>query len=186
SHVSRHPHTRKHARRKAGCADRTRRAVEHRTVRRSAAAEVMALHQASESAALAHPDHINLVLGLELIHQNLIAGLQIVIARTEPELAQELRTFHTGLLQMSGGRLVDALRLDELDQSELDRVVAISGRRLTLDHHTWTGLEQRHRHDLPIRPEHLRHSNLFTQNAWSHIKSSQLPVFSSQQRYQPS
>ena len=46
-----------------------------------AAAEVMALHHAREPAALADADHVHLVLGLELIHQHLVARLQIVVAR---------------------------------------------------------------------------------------------------------
>ena len=45
-----------------------------------AAAEMMALHHAREAAALADADHVHLFLGLELIHQHFVAGLQIVVA----------------------------------------------------------------------------------------------------------
>src|SRR5207248_3939574 len=73
-----------------------------------------------------------------------------------------------GLLQAARGGLVDALRLNELDQAELHRIVSVGGRRLALHHHARTRLQQRDRHHLPIGPENLRHSNLLTKDSWTH------------------
>ena len=72
---------------------------------------------------------------------------------------------------MAGGRLVDARRLDELKQAELHRVVAVGGGRLALHHHARSRFQQRDRHYLPVRPEHLRHSDLFAKNSWTHVNS---------------
>src|SRR4051794_24350098 len=50
-HVSSHTHARKHPGWEAGSPNGTRRAVEHGTVRAAAAAKMMALHHAGETAA---------------------------------------------------------------------------------------------------------------------------------------
>src|SRR5207244_11539235 len=88
------------------------------------------------------------------------------------------RALDTGLLHAARRGLIDALRLDELDQTELNRIVAVRGRRLALHHHARPGLEQSNRHHLSIRPEHLRHSNLLAKNSWSH--KNKLSAFSVQ------
>src|SRR5262249_53233281 len=144
AHVTGHAHARYDARRIARGADRTRRAVEHRTVRAFAAAKVMALDKTREAAALADADHIDLVLRLELIDQDFIAGLQVARSAVEPELTDELGALDSGFLQVPGGWLIEACRLDKLKQSELDSIVAVGGRRLALHHHAWTRLEQSH------------------------------------------
>ena len=48
--------------------------------RRIAAAEVMPLDDARESAALADADHVHFVVGLELVGQNAVARLQVAFA----------------------------------------------------------------------------------------------------------
>ena len=62
--------------------------MEHRAVRRIAAAEMMALHEAGESAALADADHIHLVVRLELVDQDAVARLEVAVA-VELKLALE-------------------------------------------------------------------------------------------------
>ena len=49
--------------------------MEHGTVRAFATAEVMAFDHTGEALALADANDINLVFGLELIYQHLVAGL---------------------------------------------------------------------------------------------------------------
>src|SRR5262249_8870893 len=66
-------------------------------------------------------------------------------------------------------RLIDAAFLDVFHQSELHRVITVRGGRLALRHHARTRLEQRHRHGLAVRPEHLRHSDLFAKDSWTHL-----------------
>src|ERR1035441_9364779 len=155
-----------------GGADGTGRAVEHGSVRAFAAAEMVALDHAGEPAALADADHIHLVLGLELIHQHLVAGLEIVVAGAQRELAHELGALHAGLLEMAGGGLVDAPRLHEFEQAQLHRVIAVGSGRLALHHHAGTRLQQRHRHGLSVRPEHLRHSYFLAKDSWAHLLKS--------------
>ena len=75
--------------------------MEHRPVRRIAAAEVMALHHAREATALADADHVHFFVGLELVGQHAVARLQVAVdAVAQPELAQELHAFGAGLLQV--------------------------------------------------------------------------------------
>src|SRR6185369_14477957 len=150
--------------------DRAGGAMEHRSVRAFAAAEMMPLDDAGEPAALADADDVHLVPGLELVHQHLVAGLQIAGAAVEAKFANELRSLHPGLLQMPRRRLVDAGRLDEFEQAELHRVVAVGGGRLALHHHARSGLEQSDRNHLPVRPEYLRHADLSSKNSWTHKK----------------
>src|SRR6266436_4795859 len=52
---------------KAGSADRARSAMEHRTVRSRTAFKMMALDDAAEALALADPDHVHFLSGLELV-----------------------------------------------------------------------------------------------------------------------
>ena len=141
-------------------------------MRALAAAEVMALDHAGEAAALADPDHVHLVLGLELIDQHLVARLQIarawVAGLAETKLPDELRARHSGLLQVPCRGLVNPRRLDELEQTELHRVIAVGGRRLPLDHHARPRFEQSDRHDLAIGPKNLSHPDLFSKNSWTH------------------
>ena len=81
--------------------------MEHGSVRSFAAAEMMALDHAGESATLADPDHVHHIFGLELVDQNFVPGLQVAVAAIELEFADELRAFHSGFLQMTGGWLVN-------------------------------------------------------------------------------
>src|ERR1017187_119678 len=169
AHVAGHAHPRHHARGVTGSADGTGSAMEHRPVGAFAAAEVMALHQAGEAAALADADHVHLVLRLELVHQHLVAELEIVVAGPQLELAQELAAFRASLFEMTRGGFVDPLRLDELHQAELHGVIPVRGGRLALHHRARTRLEQGDRHRLSVGPEHLRHSDFFTENSWTHM-----------------
>ena len=104
--------------------------MEHGTMAGGTAAEVMALHQAGETAALTQADHIDNVVRLKLIRKNAVAGLQVAIATVEPELALKLHAFGAGLLQVPGIGLVGLLCI--LDQTELNGIITIRGRCLAL------------------------------------------------------
>jgi hypothetical protein len=116
-------------------------------------------HQARKSAALAHADDIYLVSGLELIHQNPVALLQVVVTGPQPHFSQELDSFRAGFLQVAGKRFRGARGLCEFHQAELHRVVTVSGGRLALDHHAGSRLEQRDWNDLAVGAKYLRHSD---------------------------
>src|SRR3982751_5743833 len=97
--------------------------------------EVVPLDDTRKAAALAHADHIHFVFRLELVYENAVARLQVAVAAVQLELADKENTFGAGLLQMAPLRLRHAVLLSELDESELDGVVSVAGRRLALDHH---------------------------------------------------
>src|SRR5207245_9970395 len=73
--VARHAHTWEHPGWEAGRADRTRRAMEHRSMTIVTPAKVMALHEARKAAAFADSDDVDLILRLEFVDQHSNAGL---------------------------------------------------------------------------------------------------------------
>src|SRR6185437_13763257 len=166
SHATRHFHTGKHARGETRRADRAGRTVKHGAVRRWTAAKVMALHQAGKAAALARADHIHNVLRLELARQNAIALFQVARALPEMKFTQELDAFGARFRQVFLHRLVRLFGI--LDQAELHAIVAVGRGGLALRHHARARLDERHRDYLPLRSEHLRHTDLFAENSWTH------------------
>src|SRR5580700_2543395 len=72
---------------------------------------------------------------------------------------------------MPGRRFVDAFWLHKLIEAKLNRVVSVGCRRLSLHDETGARLQEGHRDHLPIRPEQLRHADLFSQNSWTHLFS---------------
>jgi hypothetical protein len=75
---------------------------------------------------------------------------------------------------MPGPGLVDAGRLYELDEAQLNRIVTVGGRRFSLHHHARSRLEQRDRHSLSVSLEDLGHSDFLAKNSWTHV--FQLPA----------
>ena len=140
-----------------------------------AAAEMMPFDNACEPAAFTDADDIHFVVRLELIHQHLVAGLQIAAALRERELPKKTGAGAAGLLQVARLRLIDAPFLDVLHQAQLHRIIALGDGRLALHHHARTGLEQRDRHRLAVCAEHLRHSNFLAKDSWCHLLNPYLP-----------
>ena len=80
--------------------------MEHRSVRRRAAAEVVALHDALEALAAADADHVDAIAVVEdAVDEHLVAGLERVAARRELHLAAHARRRHAGLLVVPAERL---------------------------------------------------------------------------------
>ena len=64
-----------------------------------------------------------------------------------------------------------------LDEAELNRVIAVRRRRLSLGYYTRAGLQYRYRHHLTVRAKHLRHPDFFAKNSWAHVlQSLQKPI----------
>src|SRR4051812_8439705 len=118
---------------------------------------MMPLHETGEPAPFTYTDDIHFVGRLELVHQDAVTGLEVVVAGSQLEFAEELRAIHAGLLQVTSNRLVNALRLHELDKADLNGIVAIGSRGLSLHHYAGTSLHHGHGNYLPIGPEHLCH-----------------------------
>src|SRR5207247_546344 len=106
AHAARAAHPLDDARWKRRRADRTRRAMEHRAVRRGAAGEVMALHDALETFAAARADDVHALAVREDRDEYLIAGLRGLTTGGHFHLAAKARRRHVGLFEVSRGRLV--------------------------------------------------------------------------------
>ena len=155
----------------AGRADRTRAPGGTSSRATFAAAEVMPLDDARETAALADADHVHLLVGLELIDQHLVARLEVVVAGPQPKLPRNFTPSTPAFFRCPVAGLLMRAGLMNSIKPELHRVVTVARRRLALDHHARTSLQQRHRHHLPVRPEDLCHTDLSAKNSWGHNNS---------------
>src|SRR3954471_12349306 len=163
AHPAGHPHALQHSRGVGGGADGARREVEHRAVAALAAAEVVPLHDALITLALAGADDVDPLFFLEDGGLHLVAGVEL-LARRHVELLHSPHRRHTGLLEVSRPRLAH-LRRALFHQADLDRLVAVHLGRLALYHQTGPGLDHRHRDRRPVLDEDLSHPHLASQNA---------------------
>src|SRR4029079_3038215 len=126
AHVSGGAHALEHAAGEGRRADGAGRAVEHRSVRGRASAEVVALDHALEALALAGADDVDGVTRLEDLDRDLVADLGLV-AVLQAQLAQHLhrRQVAARRLEVAGLGLGHLLDLAVLDQAELHRLVAV-------------------------------------------------------------
>src|SRR5262245_21695800 len=132
AHAAGGAHALHDARRKRRGADRSGRAMEHRPVRRRAAAEVVALDDALKALAAADADHVDAIAVREhAVDEHLIARLERLAAGLQLDLAPHAGRRHAGLLVVAVERLAHA-RGTLLDETELDRLVALGRRRLRL------------------------------------------------------
>src|SRR3954449_161031 len=164
AHPAGHPHAREHSRGVGRRADRARRAVEHRAVRAAAAGEVVTLHGALKTLALAGADHVHVVLLVEDRGLDLVAGLEL-LAGVEAELLQLADRRHAGLAEVPLLRLIRLRRL-LLDETDLHRLIPIGIGRLALYHQAGAGLHHRHRVHRPVLDVDLRHPHLAYQDSF--------------------
>jgi hypothetical protein len=146
--------------------------MEHRAVRRGAAAEVVPLHDALKALAAADPNHVDAVtVGEHAPDQHVIAGLQrggVCRALGELHFAAQPRRRHVPrLLVVATERLVDLRRL-LLDQPELHRFVAVGLRALGLQHHARARLDDGRGRDRAVSREQLGHSYFASDDPCNH------------------
>src|SRR6266516_2210594 len=141
--------------------------MEHRSMGRSAATEMMTLHKAGKSASFAGSDDVNQLVLSEDVNHHLVAGIG-AIAVLHCHLTDKLHGSNVGFLEMSVHRPVHSFGFDELHEAELHRVVAILRLRLLLNHNAGTGLNDSHGDDRPIIVKKLGHSDFFTQYSVNH------------------
>src|SRR5215469_9970910 len=149
-----------HARWKRTAADTARRAVEHRTVRRVASGVVPALHAALKALAFADAADIHQFAGLETLHQHAVANFGFVFRFAKSHFVKHFHRRDVGLLEMPGHGLVHPLRLDEFDQAQLRRLVAVFVFRAALHHHARAGLQNRAADQAAVFGKDLRHAQL--------------------------
>ena len=113
----------------------------HGTVRRFAAAETVASHDALEPATLGGSGDIDLAALGELLDGELVAGLHFLVA-LDLELANEANRGGAGRSQVAEHRLRVPLLLDGLvHEADLGGAIAVGFFGLHLQNHTGTGLE---------------------------------------------
>src|SRR5262249_21379394 len=144
--------------------DRAGRAVEHRTVRGRAAAEVMPAHDAREAFALGGTDDVDVVLLLEGVAENLVAGLELV-ALVRPDFHQRAHRRDTGLLEAAAGGLVRRGVRTRSDQADLDGLVAVLVGGLLLHDEARARLHDRAGNDRPVFLEDLGHPDLLADDS---------------------
>src|SRR5881397_993210 len=140
--MARHPLAFPDARRKGRCTDRAWRAMKHGTVRGAAAAKMMPFHKTCETASLAGRHHVHALVRLKDIDHDLVAWAQVVFT-FQMHFPQHAHRRLFGLLEMTVHRLVYSGWLDKLHKSELYGLVPVFLRRLPLNDHAWTGLDDR-------------------------------------------
>src|SRR5450631_3329335 len=113
-------------------------------MRGRAAAEMMAADDAGKALALRHPDDVHVVLDLERVAEDLVAGLQRV-ARIEADFGERPHRRDPRLFEAAlGGAVGPAVRA-RFDEADLDRLVAVLVRGLRLHDEARPGLQDRAR-----------------------------------------
>ena len=116
--------------------------MKHRSVRRDAASEMMALYKTRKPAALAGSDDMNQFVLSEDVHHYLIARISRFVALNQ-DFAHEPRRRDIPFLEMACHRLAHALRFYKLDEAELHGIVAVLLLRLLLNDNARAGLNDR-------------------------------------------
>src|SRR5262249_39562960 len=147
--------------------DRPRSPVEHRAMSCAASTEMMPLHEARESAALAGSNDVNAFVRGEDAYHHLIAGVGCILP-LYGHLSYKPRGCHVRFLEVTLHRFADAFGFHELDESQLYGVVAVVLLRLLLDDDAGAGLDHGYGYDRSVLFEQLRHSNFLAQQPGNH------------------
>src|SRR5262249_32313525 len=150
SHVTREVLVLPDARWKRTATDPSRRAVEHRTVRRVAPGVMPALHAALETLAFADAADVHQFAGFEAFHQHAVANFGFVLRFRQAPFAQHFHRRDVALLVVPRLGFVHALRLDKSPQAELRGFVAVLVLRPALPPHAWARLQNRAAHQAAV------------------------------------
>jgi hypothetical protein len=111
-----------------------------------------------------------------MIYENAVAGLGFVLRIVDSKFANVSQRRDASFFEVAGQRFVYALRLDEFDQTQLHRVVAIYVFRPPLDYHARSCLQNRAGNRGTVVGEHLRHAKFYSEYAVDcHFVRSFLP-----------
>ena len=167
AHVTAHPHALHDTRRIRRGANRSRSAMEHRSVRRASASEVVPLDDALEALAAAGANDVDAFAVGEDRHVHLIARLHRIASGRLLHLAHDARGRHTGLLEVSLRGLV-LFRRPSFDEPDLHGLVAVALRRLHLRDDTRASLEHGRRMHGAVGVEQLRHPDFLAEESCDH------------------
>ena len=149
--------------------------LEHVSVSRGSAAEVVPANYAREATPLAGAQNVNELFVIEQVDQHLVPDLHAIASGllasrngsvdNDRHLPQKLHRRQVVLRQMTFHGLRQPRFLDELDQPELGRFIAVARGRLQLRHDARTGLQYGHGTNLALAVEQLGHPDLFPKNS---------------------
>ena len=170
AHVAGKAQALEHAGRGGALADRTRSAMEVRTVAAGAAAEAVALHDARETLALGRALDVDLLDVGEVGNRHGVAGV-VLGGAVQTDLAQVLDRLDAPLLEVTGHRLVDLLGLDGAE-AQLHGLVTVGLGGLHLDDGVRLGLDDGDRDELVVLGEQLGHAQLGSVDSRNHAYHS--------------
>jgi hypothetical protein len=155
--------------------------MEHGTVGRPATPKVVPLLNTSEAATFGHSRHIHIIVYREYIRQNLVSDVHFPRVLTQSNFAEKTNRVRPSLPEVPFPRFADALRRRQLNQPELGRLITFLPAGLPLDYDARPRLQDRHRGDVSIFPEDLRHAEFLAENCFHHVRqlsvaSCQLPI----------
>ena len=155
-------------------ADAARRAVKHRAVRCATTREPVPLDEPGKPAPFRFADHVDEIILVENIYQNLIADVGRFVARLNPHFAQHASRRDAGALEVSLGRFVDSARRLLFDKPKLNGIIAVRVHGLLLHDYAGPSLYHRHRRHRAVFRKQLRHPKLFTNYSVDHINSERM------------
>src|SRR5438105_8253191 len=131
------------------------------------AAKMMALDHTGKTPSLAGSNHVHKFFAFKDVNQHAVSwfGLVAVPAgriNLDVNLAKKSHRRKVMLAKVSLHAFAQPRFLDELDQANLRRLVAVFGRGLTLSDHARAGLQDRRRADVTLVIEQLRHADFFS------------------------
>src|SRR5213593_1256477 len=136
--------------------------MEHRSVGRAAAAEVMPLHKPGKPASFTGSDDVHKFVRIEDVDHDLVAGICSVFT-LNPDLAHESCRSHIRFFEMTRHWFRDTFGFHELDESKLHGVVAVFLLRLSLDDNAGTRLNDGDGNSRSVVIEQLRHPDFLAQ-----------------------
>src|SRR5213593_4532126 len=136
--------------------------MEHRSVRRAAAAEVMPLHKSGKATSFAGSDDVHKFVRIEDVDHDLIARVCSVFT-LNPDFAHEPGRSHIRFFEMTRHWFRDTFGLHELDESELHGVVTVFLLRLSLDDNAGARLNHGDGNSRSVVIEQLRHPDFLAQ-----------------------
>src|SRR4051812_39148813 len=113
--------------------------MEHRTVTRTAAAEMMTLDEPGKPTPLAGSNHVNQFVCPENVDHHFVAGIRSIIT-LQRNFTDEPYRCSIVLFEVAGHRLIHALWFHKLDEAELHGVITVLLLCLFLNDNAGAGL----------------------------------------------
>jgi hypothetical protein len=144
--------------------------MEHGTVGGATATKVVTLLETSKAPAFGHSSDIDVVVHGEDIRQDLIPHVDFSCVRTQSNLPKKPNWVRPSLLEMPFPRPVNTLWRRQLNQPQLGCLISFSPGGLPLHDDARPCLQNSHGPDVSIFSEDLRHTQLFAEYRFNHVR----------------